>query len=364
MREPRAAWLLDRLASHGWRRERRSVDLVHHEGSRCVEIIVGAQGVRELDATVLRVARWLVEKHSRQGCIVLLGSQLSQERLRSEWNTIRNLVRPDVGRRIALLVEGVPAGFPPHFPWLHPIAQLVRARNSPPTRPPLRPASMSPTIFQVLKLVVRHWLLKTGPLSRRRLQAESGATYPTVARALRKLEESGELERLPNRRVQLRAFPQKTWQEMLSLSSSLRRPVAYVDATGRKPDPALLLKRLEARRPPGVALGGVPSARHWDRHFDLNGLPRLDVVVHAPRGSFDAGFVKQLDPALRVSPSPSAEPGLVVHALPRAQALFGPGRSGRLPVADPVETLLDLNELRLTAQAEELIARLSRAASP
>ncbi len=361
MREERAAWFLDRLASLGWRRERRSIDMVNRDGSRGVEVVAAAQGVRGLDSSVLRVARWVAEGPARQGCIVLLGSQLSGERLWNEWNTIRSLVRKDVGQRIALVVEGGQAGFQPRFPWLQPIAGLVRAQDSRPTRPPLRGAAMSPTVFQVLKLVVRHWLMKAGPLSRRRLQAESGATYPTVARALRRFEESGELERLPSRRVQLRAFPRKTWQEMLSLAPSLRRPVSYVDATGREPDPAALLKRLEAMKPPGVALGGVPSARHWDRRFDLNGLPRLDVVAHAPRGSYDAGFVGRLDSALRVAPSPSAGPALVVHPLPRAAALFGQGRSGRLPYADPVETLLDLHELRLAAQADELIGRLSRA---
>ncbi|MBI2898598.1 MAG: hypothetical protein HYY17_00265 [Planctomycetes bacterium] len=363
MRERRAAWFEERLASQGWRREDRSIDMVHRDGSRCVEVVAGAPGVRELDATVLRVARWVAQRPARHACIVLLGARLSHERLRSEWNAIRNLVRPDLGRRIALVVEGVAPGFEPRFPWLQPIARLIHARPAPTAQPLARRTAMSPTVFQVLKLVIRHWLLKTGPLSRRRLQVESGATYPTVARALRKLEESGELERLPNRRVQLRMFPQKTWQEMLSLSSSLRRPLSYVDATGRKPDPWLLLKRLEATRLPGVALGGVPSARHWDRHFDLNGLPRIDVVVHAPHGSIDAGFVKPLDSALRPAQSPSAEPVLVVHSLPRAEALFDPDRAGRLPYADPVETLLDLHELRLIAQADELIERLSRAPS-
>ncbi len=361
MREQSEPWLQDRLVALGWRREYSSVDLVSRDGTRGIEVIAGAQGVRELDATALRVSRWLIEGASRQGCIVLLGSQFSEGRLRKEWNTIRGLVRRDVSRRLALVVEGFSEAVSPSFPWVQPIARLTRTRKSRPAWPTVHRAAMSPTIFQILKLVVRHWLLKTGPLSCRRLQAESGATYPTVARALRKLEEFGELERLPSRRVQLRAFPQKTWQEILSLASSLRRPLAFIDATGRKPDPVALLERLEAMKPRGVCLGGVQSARHWDRRFDLNGLPRLDVVAHAPHGSFDASFIQQLDSALSVSPSPSSEHVLVVHALPRAEALFEQDRAGRLPYADPVETLLDLYELRLTTQADELVARLSRA---
>lgn len=361
MREQREPWFLDRLVSLGWRRERQPVDLVSHDGSRCIEVIAGAQGVRELDAAALRVAGWLMEGASRQGCIVLLGSQLSDERLLKEWETIRRLLRQSVARRIALVVEGFSSAAQPSFPWVKTISGLTRAPQPQPAWPAFRRAAMSPKIFQVLKLIIRHWLLNTGPLSRRRLQAECGATYPTVARALSRLAEFGELERLPDRRFQLRAFPQKTWQEMLSLASSLRRPLSFVDATGREPDPAALLKTLEDMMPQGIAIGGVQAARHWDRSFDLNGLPRLDVVAHAPAGVFDASFVKQLGSTLRVSESPSAEHVLVVHVLPRADALFDQDRSCRLSYADPVETLLDLHELRLTTQADELIAHLSRA---
>lgn len=360
MREHRAAWLLARLAPLGWRRERRSIDLVNRDETRGLEVMAGAQGVRDLDAAALRVARWIAERSARQGCIVLLDSQLSPERLEKEWDAIRGLVRRDLGRRMALIVEADARGFPPPFAWLKPVAGLLLERTSRPARPVVRRTAMSPTVFEVLKLMVRHTLLHTGPLSRRRLQIESGAAYPTVARALRTLEESGELERLPDRRIRLRSFPHKTWQEMLVLSSSLRRPLPYVDATGRTSDPAALLRKLRSLKPPGIALGGVESARHWDRHFDLNGLPRLDVIAHSPRGSLETTFVKRLDSALRLAPSPAAEPVLVVHPLPRPESLFDPRASGMLPCADPVETLMDLHELRLTTQADELIERLLR----
>jgi hypothetical protein len=361
MRNRPATWFLNRLSSHGWRQGDRTVDLVNRDATRCIELIAGAQGIRELDATVLRVARWLVERPARQGCIVLLGPQLSEDRLRKEWNALRRLVRQDVGQRIAL-VAGASA-LQPSFPWVQSIVRLIEKEPPQDVAPPSRRAAISPTVFEVLKLVIRHWLMKSGPLSRRRLQVESGATYPTVARALRKLEEAGELERHPNRRVELRAFPVRTWQEMLSLAPWLRRPMSFVDATGRRPDPFAILKRLDGMKPAGVALGGVQAGRHWDRHFDLNGLPRLDVVVHAPHGSFDPAFVKRLDSALRVSRSPSDEAVLVLHSLPRAQALFEGERPGKLPFADPVETLLDLHELRLTTQADELIQRLTRASA-
>jgi DNA-binding MarR family transcriptional regulator len=354
MRARREDGLLERLVSQGWVRGGRTVDLVSRDGARGLEVSAGAQGVRDLDASALRLARWVAERAGREGCLVLLGSRLTAERLRREWEAIRRVLRPDLGRRIALLAG---PGSAELFPWVRPLVRWIGAREAQPAAPSAPSAALTPTVFEVLKIVVRHWLLRVGPLSRRRLQAESGATYPTVARALRKLEEAGELERLPNRRVQLRAFPRKTWQELLPLAAALRRRAAYVDATGRRPDPAALLRKLESLRPAGVALGGVAAARHWDRRFDLHGTPRIDLVVHAPRGTIDAGFVGKLDGSLRAATA--GEPVLVLHPLPRAAALFDAGPRG-LPFADPVETLLDLHELRLTAQAAELVDRLAR----
>ena len=61
--------------------------------------------------------------------------------------------------------------------------------------------------------------------------------------------------------------------------------------------------------------------------------------------------MKRLDPALVPAPS-GTPPVLVLHTIPRAQSLF---TQDGLPWADPVEVLLDLHELRLLAQAEEMI---------
>jgi len=175
---------------------------------------------------------------------------------------------------------------------------------------------------------------------------------------MRKLRDNRELTKHPDRRVELTGFPRETWQEILTLAPSLRRSVAYIDASGRSPDPLDLLHRLEKIAPEQVASGGVEAARHWDRRFNLHGVPRLDISVHAPAGSYDESFVKRLDPALERARMVSQEPVLVLHPLLRAESLFTSRTSKRLPVADPVETLLDLHELRLVEQVEELVERL------
>jgi len=213
-----------------------------------------------------------------------------------------------------------------------------------------------PKFFVVLEVLLVRWLLGQGPISRRELGEQAGCTYPTLSKAIRRLGRCV----LPhkNRSVELGEFPQEAWSELLARTPSQRARVSYADGTGRPPDIEGLLRRLRKLSPAHVALGGVVAAQHWDPHFDLRGLPRLDLTVEATSG-LDLAFVQRLDPALRPCED-GAAPVLVVHPLQRPAALFAPGTEGGLPIADPVETLLDLSELSLHEQANALIEHLER----
>ena len=118
------------------------------------------------------------------------------------------------------------------------------------------------------------------------------------------------------------------------------------------------MRRLEKTKPRHLALGGVSSARFWHPDFDLNGTPRLDLLYHAPGGEADLEFVKKLDPALTLDDDLSASPALVIHPIVRAASLFAESTGGRIPWADPVETVLDLSDMSLTAQANQLLTHL------
>lgn len=142
------------------------------------------------------------------------------------------------------------------------------------------------------------------------------------------------------------------FKEVLVLGESLRQPIRFVDATGQQTELQPLLRRLEQKKPSRLALGGVLAARHYDPHFDLHGLPRIDVVMHAP---IDLGWVRDLDPALRRATQSERSPVLVVHPLHRPEAHFVQTSRKGLPVADAVETLLALYELHLTQRAEDLV---------
>jgi len=209
---------------------------------------------------------------------------------------------------------------------------------------------------QVTKVLLVRWLRGQGPVGVGDLMGQVGCSYPTAAAALARLGDAGLLRRSRNRSVELRAFPAGAWQELGVWESRFRRVLRYRDPTGRE-TPGGLLQRLERGRPAGVALGGVAAARWWDPALDLHGMPRLDVVVHAPGGRADPGFVAQLDPGLVPVVKPNDPGVLAVRSLTRAQSLFEE-RQGALAVADPVETILDLHDLGLDAQAGALIRRL------
>jgi hypothetical protein len=188
---------------------------------------------------------------------------------------------------------------------------------------------------------------------------QSGSSYPTVAEAVNHLVDTHEVVRQTNRRVEMSAFPRKTWGEVLALSFSLRMPIYLADMSGRPSDPEALLRRIGAKAATDLAVGGVMAARHWDPNFDLHGIPRLDLSAHAPQRFYSVAAIQRVDPALIIVGARSPNIVLALHPLLRKEALFEPSPKNSLPVVDPIETLLDLHELGLSTQAEELIGRMT-----
>jgi len=287
----------------------------------------------------------------------------TDDRIAREWRATLDLFKPSIAERMALVVVRPDKTLPmAEDRDVRRIGELLRAhlgRLEPAVRESKH--TFSAAFFEIFKVLLNHWILKRGPIAIGELMRRTGSSYPTVADALRGLERDGELVRRSNRSVQLLHFPQKTWSELLALSEGLRRPRYYANTSGRRMDLAGLYRRLQSMPSKDIAVGGVQAARHWDPHFDLNGIPRLDISVHMESGVGDLAFVGRLDPALkRVDPG---APGVVLaaHPLFRAEPHFEKNPKGRIDWADPVETLLDLHELRLADQAEATIQRLTGA---
>ncbi len=341
------------------------------DGRTMVLFQPGTRGVRDLHAGILALALELAGRpHVRVGWLVVGLARLSWPRMIEEWTAgQRVLSRPLAARmRVAGAVEGrvqaVPGeGLPEKMSrWVQQwaSAQVGRTRWTAPAgaMPIPRGSALGPTrtSVQVTKVLLVRWLRGQGPIGVGALGNQVGCSYPTAAAELTRLDEAGLLKRGRNRSVELTAFPADAWQELAVWESRFRSVMRYGDPTDREM-PEGLLRRLQKGRPAGVALGGVAAGRWWDPAFDLHGMPRLDLVVHAPGGAADLGFVKQLDPGLLPVTRPG-DPGiLAVRPLKRAQPLFETSKGG-LAVADPVETVLDLHDLGLDAQAGSLIRRL------
>ncbi|MFH1465865.1 MAG: hypothetical protein ABIO70_15870 [Pseudomonadota bacterium] len=328
-------------------------DFASPDGSLLVEVKVGQGGARDLRAAVAHLA--LHAKDSPEARLVLLfvRPRMSPAGLRAEWNRLRTVLAPEIASRlglVALLAETVVVA--PDDATLRGIAEAASKISVE------RRRSRVDRSYEVMRVLLARWLLGQGRIAIGELQRQTGLSHPSVSKGLEALGDV--VERTADRGVVLRSFPRERWSQLLALAPTVRQTAAFVDESGRGGDPQRLLDRLTRAWPAGVAVSGVVAARRWHPGFDLHGFPRLDLSVHAPEGHMDRGFVETLDPALVPAPV-GVPPLLVLHAIPRAENLFTPGSSTDPPMADPVEVLLDLHELRLAEQADSLLRHLRKA---
>jgi len=335
-----------------------AADFENADGSVVIVVLERRRtAVRDLRAALSELAIHTAEReHVRLACLLLTVERLTLERLRREWSAMLSILRPQVAERLALVAlgDGFSVCLPGDSPPLVDLASAARRHleTAAPSEFPRMPKAL-----EMLKVLLVRRLMGEGPISRRELGDQVGCSYPTIAKAIAGFGRS--VRQHSNRMVEFGEFPQQAWSELLARAPSQRAAVSYVDRSGRPPDTEGLLRRLRRLNPPHLALGGVVAAHHWDPHFDLRGLPRLDVTLGAA-GGLDLDFVRSLDPALQTASADDDAPVFVVHPLQRPATLFAPCPGGGLPLADPVETLLDLSELRLVEQANALIEHLER----
>lgn len=340
------------------------VDYISRDGNTLLWVQRGSTGTRGIHVGAMRLALSLGRRSGIQrACLVLVDSHLSRSRLWHEWHTVTGLFVSDIAERLSLVVIGAEDIWTePEDECLQQIVHalppdLLRGRQTGDQETVLKPA-VGQKFFDLVKVLLCRWLRREGAIPLGKLAKQVGCTYPTVAQAMVRLERSRSIIRHSNRSVELGRFPRETWNELLALSGPMRRSFRFMDASGEKPDLQYLLERLERLKPPGVALSGVVAARYWQPDFDLHGLPRLDLLLHTPQGLVDLGFMRRLDPALKHADNEIQPAVVVVHPLLRRDSLFADAVGEGLPVADPVETVLDLHELGLTVQAGQLLTHL------
>lgn len=339
------------LRQRGFRSDPGPADFSNDSGV-VVEVKRGG-GLRDLHAAVMQLARAASEPAVREGWLLLAGHRMP-ESIADAWTNAVGLLRPELAKKLKLIaVSDKVVTAIPEQPELFELGRQVGE-----LRQDERPSKSYDAYFDVLHVLLVRWLLNQGPIQMSDLGAMAGLSQPTVRAALRRLEP--ELQRDSRRRVEVASFPRRAWQEMVALGPRIRQPRYFRDSSGRPRRPEELLERLRHQKPPGIAVGGVLAARHWDAELDLEGVPRLDLCVHAPNAAPSLSFMRKLDPALALTDGRSSV-SVAVHWVRRHEPLFSDAE-GEIPWADPVETLLDLEELRLHGQADELVRHLRKKA--
>jgi hypothetical protein len=329
-------------------------DFVDAEGGLVVEAKDSQGGARDLRAGVAQLALQAREHPDARCVLLVVRTRMSAGGVRAEWERLQAVLAPEIAARLGIVVVlDEDAVVIPDDPVLRRVAERAATVGTQPKR------ARVDRSYEVMRVLMARWLLKRGRIAIGELGRQAGLSHPSVSEALAALGDA--VERTPDRSTILRLLPREQWAQLLALAPTIRQTKAFVDESGRGGDPQRLLDRLARLRTAGVAVGGVVAARHWHPALDLHGLPRLDVTVHAPEGRMDTSFVERLDPALVPAPA-GAPPLLVLHALPRAESLFTEDSEGGLPIADPVEVLLDLHELRLVEQSDALLRHMRRSA--
>jgi hypothetical protein len=332
------------------------IDLATEDRAVIVEVKVSSRVLpRDVAAAATRLALAVRGAGAQRAVLAWWASSFSRDAQARNWLALTSILAPEVAARLQLVMVSSSATLvmPDEEPGLRVAAAMREAGDDRDDAPASGRADRS---YEIVKILLLRWLRDEPPISMGELQAISGLSHPTVLLRVREL--GAAVERTSNRAVRLKELPVRAWTELLALSARVRETRLFEDRSGRAGDPSTLIARLRRQRPPRVAIGGVIAAQHWQPSFDLVGVPRIDLEVHAPSGSPDLRFVSRLDPAL--APARADAPAvLAVHAVTRAASLFEASADG-VPWADPVETLLDLHQLRLVEQADDFVKRWKR----
>lgn len=283
-------------------------------------------------------------------------SRLSHNRVLDEIERFRKIARPDFARRIHLLTIDEDGQFcgsgydgdPAFFKWL---ASLVAAEAA--TAPAGRSNQQS-----VSSMLVQLALRGEGPQTFKALQEACGASYPTVAAAVKALSEQGFIEHQSDRRFELKYLNQEAWLKMARAHGQNRKVLRFIDPTGQARKPEAMATRLRKLQEQGlarnVAVAGVLGAMHYFPDLDISASPRLDLSVYG----VGTDFVQKLDAALELTSDPQANAAVVVHLTLEHPRFME--RASDASWASELECIADLVEMGLTREVMDMVSDLDR----
>lgn len=319
------------------------------------EVLIEPRDLRRLRASLMDIARIAAGKRGRRGILVLVEPAISEDRLFLEWGTLQSFIRPEILDHLAMVIRRDSQDMifgrlsSAETANLEEVIQHRRQQSFKKTRRP------NDAFFDILRVLLIHWVRKSGPLTSKELSMETGFTYPTIATALEKLDPC--LRRHSDRRVEISSFPRDAWFKLVAQSENVRETRAYAARSIKPRPPEAMLDRLRELARSDIAIGGVIGARHYIPGLDLAGNPRLDLIMHSKRPGGENDVLRRLDPALK--PADRGEPPqVVIHAIYRPVSFFEKGGK-EMPYADEIECLLDLHAARLESQALEFLDKIT-----
>ncbi len=321
-------------------------------GGVLIEVKMRLHAVRGIRDSLLQLAYVLAEQPDKRAFLLLVNPRITESRLRDEWEQVRMTLREDIVNRLNIVASrddrlvGIPRDLASaDKDLLKQTSQNVLSRSGTPLPAPDYGA-------EILKILVCQWLLKRGSMTSVWLSETVGCNYRTVAKTLKNLGRA--ILWHSDKSVELKYFPKDAWARMLALLDKSRSTIRYADRSGQPRSVDSLIRRLNKIKIPEIAVGGVLGARYYYPKLDLVGTPRLDLSFHCPGKSADLGFIEKLDPALKQENDPSLPANLVLHFIRREKSFFKTTHEGTT-WADPVECLLNLQEMRLEPQAVEFL---------
>jgi len=304
--------------------------------------------VRDVRSALLTLAyRVQADPTIHEAVCVVVDSRLSATRLQEELDRFRSVLRPEIADRIHWLTDPGAAGHRPEAfrAWLAERIAAERRRGK---------AAQLPPRQIVVAALAQLRLRSEPPVTVKRLQEISGASYPTVAAVLKDFTDKGWLENGSERGVRLRPLTAREWMELAREHARLRTVQWFTDPTGLA-SPDQLAKRLahlqeSGELPRSIRIGGVLGAAQHFPALDITAAPRLDLSTEEDAVHLAA----MIDAGLR--PKTRAEQRVVLAVHTSRQ----PGPHPPERWAGELECLADLIEMGYTREAAQMAEQMAR----
>jgi hypothetical protein len=306
--------------------------------------------VRNLRADLLTAAYEYIERKTGTA-LVLRDCKLSPDRL-SEERRLFAMLAPEAAEHISILVQD-------KISDTDVTSFLLKEGDAQEFNNISVKSKRAPGIggYNVQNILLLNWFNGLGPQTIKSIGEASGTSYPTTAAVIKNLADQNLLNIQKDRSVSLKYFPIEQWRKWISSGFENRKSARFIDRSGQPRSPSSLIKRLQRAGLEDIAISGIEGARFYYPDIDLSGALRLDLVLHGNHKS-DLSFVKKIDPALKLSDNPFIKANLVVHFLDRPETHFE--KKSEFLIADPLECLADLYDMRLDQQADQMLNFLSK----